>query len=251
MEYRTNFLLNIFGGFFTLVIQLYLWSSIFENTSSKTVFGYTYSELIIYTVMAALVTNLVSTGFERDIALDIKDGGLSKFLIQPINYFKFRSSCFLGQKCSELLVTIILSVFLLCTINSVMDLDLNIINIFFSIIPILLSILLNFLFFYCISSLAFWFEEVSMLFWGVNLLTLIISGSIFPLDIFGERLNYALNFLPFKYTVYFPINIITGRLSPSMILNGVLIQLVWIVIHFFLLKALWKIGMNKYLAVGG
>src|SRR5699024_12350094 len=101
------------------------------------------------------------------------------------------------------------------------------------------------------STVAFWLLDVSMLFWGINLLTLILSGAIFPLDIFGETISTVLSYFPFSYTVYFPINILTGKLEPSFVITGCLIQIAWIVILFILLKILWKTGLKKYVAVGG
>jgi ABC-2 type transport system permease protein len=251
MEYRADFLLNIFSTVFSLFVQFFFWTAIFHNTKSLTVYGYKYDQLIIYTVMAGLVSKLVSTGFERDISNDIKTGGLNKFLVQPINYFFYRISCFVGQKVCQLLFITLLSALILAVCKMFLNFSIKFESITYAIIPIVLSIILNFLISYSISSLAFWMTEVGMLFWGINLLTLVLSGAIFPLDIFGNNILRFFNILPFKYTTYFSINILTGKIENNSIIFGVTIQLVWIIIFAVLSKLMWKFGTQKYIAVGG
>ncbi len=93
--------------------------------------------------------------------------------------------------------------------------------------------------------------EVFVLFWGINLFTLILSGAIFPLDIFGGDMLRFFDVLPFKYTTYFPTNILTGRLDGNLIIFGIIIQFIWIIILLIMSNFLWKLGMKKYVAVGG
>lgn len=247
MEYRADFALSIVSGVFAVIMQYFLWTAIYANTKSTLVYGYTYRQMIAYTIIAVVISKLVSTGFEWDIAEDIKNGGISKFLVQPINYGYYRISCFLGGKCFQL--PFIFGVSLLFCIMTKINIELVRLVIF---VPfILLAIMLNFLLFYCISTLAFWMSEV----WGVficyNLITSILSGGVFPLDIFGPKVMAIFNFLPFKYIVYYPINIINGKLSLNEISIGIIFLCVWIVIMSLIAKIIWKTGMKKYIAVGG
>ena len=52
-----------------------------------------------------------------------------------------------------------------------------------------LAVTLNFLIFYCISAMAFWIVEVGFLFEGIRIVFVLLSGGIFPLEVFGTRLN--------------------------------------------------------------
>jgi ABC-2 type transport system permease protein len=91
--------------------------------------------------------------------------------------------------------------------------------------------------------------------WGLfvifGLVANVLSGGIFPLDIFGSTLKTIFGFLPFQYTIYFSVNILAGREGGSKIAFGLAIQLVWIVMMFAVTNIIWKIGMKKYVAVGG
>ena len=57
--------------------------------------------------------------------------------------------------------------------------------------------------------------------------------------------------LPFKYIVFYPVNIINGRLTLDEIYTGVLIQIGWIAVMAVIAKICWKYGMRKFVAVGG
>ena len=91
--------------------------------------------------------------------------------------------------------------------------------------------------------------------WGVfsaaNQGILMLSGGIFPLDVFGEGINRVLNLLPFKYLIAYPANIINGRLTMTEILNGAMIQSIWILILFVVAHRVWVWGLKKYVAAGG
>lgn len=111
--------------------------------------------------------------------------------------------------------------------------------------------ILNFLIYYCISSIAFTITEAWGVFFGITQGILMLSGRIFPLDVFGENIAKVLGMLPFKYIVYYPVNIVNGRLSPDEILYGATVQIVWIIVMILLSSFCWKLGMKKYVVVGG
>ncbi|MCX7711787.1 MAG: ABC-2 family transporter protein [Clostridia bacterium] len=251
MEYRADFFLSILSGGFIILIQCFLWTAVFASTQNPVVYGYTLPQMISYSIMAGLVAKMTSTGFEWEIAEDIKNGGLNKFIVQPIGYFYYRICCFLGRKVLQLGILMIISLFalVLCKIYLGFDLQLKRVLIFLPFV--VLAMVLNFLIYYCISSLAFVMTEV----WGVFIAAgqgvLMLSGGIFPLDIFGEGILKVLSLLPFKYLVFFPANIINGRFYPDEILYGAINQILWIVIMLFVSNACWRSGMKKYVAVGG
>lgn len=57
-------------------------------------------------------------------------------------------------------------------------------------------------------------------------------------------------YLPFQLQIYFPIQLILGRLSSEQILQGFLSGAVWIVIALALFNRVWREGVKRYSAVG-
>ncbi|WP_313560446.1 ABC transporter permease [Ruminiclostridium cellobioparum] len=251
MEYRTDFLLTIFSAFVPIVIQYFLWSAIFNNSSEAKVYGYTFAQMITYSILSGIFSKLLATGFEWEVASDIKSGGLNKFIVQPIGYFLYRISNFLGGKFINSIVMMFITLSTLVVLKYYLRDQIEIERIFFLLVILFLALLLNFLIFFCVSTLAFWMIEIWQVFTILGIVINVASGGIFPLDIFGKNFLRVIEFLPFKYTIYFPINVISGKLNYDDLSKGILIQLFWVVFLFILSNYLWKKGMKKYVAVGG
>lgn len=74
---------------------------------------------------------------------------------------------------------------------------------------------------------------------------------MFPLEIFGETVVKALQYTPFPYTIYFPVNVLSGKTEAAAMYQGLLIQCGWILLFFWLSRLTWRVSMKKYSAVGG
>jgi ABC-2 type transport system permease protein len=96
MEYRADFILSLCSGGFIILIQCFLWTAVFDSSPHPVVYGYTFPQMIAYSIMAGLVAKIVAAGFQWEIVADIKNGGLNKFIVQPMSYFLYRICCFLG-----------------------------------------------------------------------------------------------------------------------------------------------------------
>jgi ABC-2 type transport system permease protein len=81
--------------------------------------------------------------------------------------------------------------------------------------------------------------------------TILLSGGIFPLEVFGTLFVQISNWLPFKYTVNYPILVLNGTLDWTATLNGMLVQCLWIGGCLLLANGLWGMGSRRFVAVGG
>lgn len=251
LEYRINFAVSLIGAIYPIFIQTFLWTAIFDATPGAELYGYTYRQMLVYTFLAGLVVRIVRTGFEYEIMDDVKNGKFSRFLVQPLGYFPFRLANFLGQKLPGLIMILSILVILLVGLYLFWDFAPGAERIVLFLLTLLLAMVLNFLIFYCISAMAFWIVEIGFLFEGIRIVIILLSGGIFPLEVFGPRFVQITNLLPFKYTVNYPINILNGRLDMPQIAEGVLLQIVWSVVCVLLANVLWRIGSRRYVAVGG
>lgn len=251
LEYRINFLISLISAAYPIFIQTFLWTAIYQNSTQQVVYGYTYRQMIAYTFLAGLISRIVRTGFEYDIMDDIKNGKYSKFLVQPLGYFPYRLASYLGQKLPNLAMILSILVVVLIGLSAFWGLSLHIAQVLAFLLTLFLAVVLNFLIFYCFSAVAFWIVEIGFLFEGIRIVTILLSGGIFPLDVFGAQFLRIVNLLPFKYTVNYPINVLNGRLTSAQVLEGMLIQCLWIVACWLLANFLWRQGGKRYVAVGG
>jgi len=251
MEYRVDFFLKLLSTIFPIIINLFLWTAVYGTTHVKNPYGYTYIQIILYSLLSGVISSIVSTGFEADIAHDIKDGGLNKYIVKPVSYYISRVASFLGEKSIQYAVLLAIITAVLTIFNIFLNLNMEIFRIITFLISLMQAAILNYLIFFAVSALAFWVFEVGYLFWAVGVAINIASGGLFPIEVLGVKALLVLEFLPFKYIIYYPITVISGKLSHTEILYGLLIQLIWICIALAVAKLMWYLGMKKYIAVGG
>ncbi|MBN1563141.1 MAG: ABC-2 family transporter protein [Anaerolineae bacterium] len=251
LEYRVNFAISLIGAIYPIIIQSFLWTAIYDASSETELYGYTYRQIIVYTFLAGLISRLVHTGFEYDIMDDVKNGKFSNFLVQPIGYFPYRLANFFGQKLPNMILILIILAVILLGLNTVWGISITLGRIVLFLLTLVLALVLNFIIFYAISAIAFWLVEIGFLFEGIRIVIILLSGGIFPLEVFGPRFVQITNLLPFKYTVSYPINVLNGRLSVGDIGTGMITQCVWIVLCMLLAAYLWRVGSRRYVAVGG
>lgn len=251
VEYRIDFLLSLVSSIFPIIIQVSLWTAIYHSTRTGILYGYTYHQMIIYTFMVGLIGKFLATGFEYEINEDIKNGGLNKYIIKPINYYIYRFSCFLGERVSIFLILLILFTIIFTFFIFIGYSATPFLFFIFFVVSLMFTLILNFSIYFCVGMTGFWMSEISRLFPAIGVVLNVISGGIFPLDILGNSFNKIIFFLPFKYMLQFPVDIITGKMKITQIIPSISIQLFWIIFFLSLANWLWKKGLKKYIAVGG
>ncbi|WP_152393118.1 ABC transporter permease [Paenibacillus guangzhouensis] len=249
LEYKVYFLFSILGAFLPIVIQYFMWRSIFEASEVPIVFGYTFQQMFMYTVFSAMISKIISSGIQFEISNDIKYGQFSSFLYRPASYTLYKVSSYLGGKAVYLLLSFLIIYSVLITFQ--IDIATSGIRLLVFASALLFSFVLNFLIYHIISSLSFWLDEIWYFYFAMGFLITLLSGGIFPLDIFGDTVSLFASFLPFKYTIFFPVNIINGRYDMYEIITGLSLQFIWIVILYMVSRICWGLGNKKYSAVGG
>ena len=251
LEYRANFFLSLASAVFPIIIQTFLWNYLYGNADAGAVTGYSYQQIIVYTLLASMVSKLVGAGFETQINEDIKLGGLNKYLVKPVGYCRYQFFSFLGEKLPQLAILLLVAAGLVAFSVAFLGLELSAVRILAFLAALVLALVLNFFIFYCVALLSFWLTDVNLMFGTISVVLVVVSGGIFPMDIFGEKLAAFIGLLPFSYTTQFPVNIINGKLSWMQVGSGVLCQAFWIVLFGALGFGIWKKGLKRFAAVGG
>lgn len=250
LEYRVSFFLSMLSAAFPIIIQTTMWNYLYRHSDAAAVFGYQQGEILLYTLLATIVSQLVGTGFEGEMNSDIKMGGLNKYLIRPIGYKGYRFFRFLGQKVPRVMVVApVMAVIIGMAYWQGLPVSAGRVCAFLA--SLCLALTLNFSIFYCIGLLGFWLTDVDKLFGTISIVLTVVSGGVFPLDIFGGVVEAAVNMLPFGYTTQFPVNIINGRFGWERMGMGFVLQIGWILFFVCLGEYMWRHGVKRYAAVGG
>ncbi len=251
LEYRTGFVLSMASAAFPILIQTTMWNYLYANGDAARIMGYSHGQILIYTLLATLVSQLVSAGFEWEVNSDIKNGGLNKYLVRPVAYRKYCLLSVMGQKVPRFFVVGPAMAFVIGFGVWILHLPLSAVRIAVFLGSLFLAFVLNFFLFYCVALLGFWLTDVDKLFGTVSIVLTVLSGGVFPMDIFGSTLTGLFRLLPFGYTTQFCVNIANGRYGWEQIGRGVVCQIFWIAFMAALERILWRQGLKRYAAGGG
>ena len=142
-------------------------------------------------------------------------------------------------------VSIILAVVLKPELNA----SLSQILLFF--ISLSLAWWLRFLWGLWLALLAFWATKADALLAIQDALTFLFAGVVAPVALLPDILNKLAIYLPFRYMVGFPVEILTGQVQGNNLIEGLIMQILWLALATTLSLVIWKSGVRRYSAIGG
>jgi ABC-2 type transport system permease protein len=77
-----------------------------------------------------------------------------------------------------------------------------------------------------------------------------LTGAFAPLDLYPPAIRAAIEWTPFPYTIYYPVQVLNGSVSWVEIGRIALVQSAWVLALVGLRLALWRRGLRRYGAVG-
>ncbi len=252
MSYRVDFWLSAVIGFVVHVaIAFFLWRAIFDASGSERVGGYDFESMVLYYVLVSLFGKVVrGPEFPSDVSQDIYEGGLSRYLVYPTNYFLFRYAQHLGNLAPALVQLALFGT--LCPI--VLAVPDGFAPGFGAIAGTAAALLvgnaLHYLLMLPVQLVAFWADNVWSLAVMMRLVAMLLGGFLVPLSLFPGGAEEAARFLPFPYLFHFPVEIVMGRLSPLAWAEGMGIALAWCGVLALVSSAVWQRGKLVYSGVG-
>ena len=249
--YRWNFLARGLFSLLRLGVSVILWSAAYAGIAK--IGGFGLDQTLTYFITLILLQFFIGA-FNEDyqISEDIRNGLINQFLTKPINYFLYRFSVFSAARMvSGALIVIPVALFL-PVLRGWLIFPHEAWRFACAIPALTMAALIQFTIAYCFGLLTFWLLEIQ----GFVILSMAIEtmlgGQIFPLDLLPNWLFNASAGLPYFYQMYFPVALLTGRISdPAVILAMMQIQLFWVAIVLVVCQVLWRRGLRLHTAVGG
>jgi ABC-2 type transport system permease protein len=248
IQYRVANYFYMIGMITEPVIYLVVWSTIAEQQGGS-VGGYTPGTFAAYYIVWTLVRNMniVFTPFGWEWR--IREGMLSMELIRPMHPIHTDIAYFAGWKFVVILLWLPLAAFLTWVFKPTFDISLLEVIVFFT--AIWGAFLIRTMIVSLLGMITFWTTRVSAIFELYFGLELILSGRLVPLTLMPQWVQDLSNYLPFKWTFYFPIEALVGSLTPQELWMGVGTQIFWITIGAVFLSFVWRAAIKQFSAVGG
>ncbi len=245
LMYRVYLISELVGSLLVpILISYFLWKSLLETNQ----LGYDLKGMMMYIVISNLILLFTQIHAEHELENDIKTYRLGQKLLRPINYLKSVSYSHIFASVAVFTILylpiIVLSLFFL-------DVNIQMLQIGYFAITLIIGLLLNSLFSFIIGLLSFWLTEI----WGVaairDLLTSLLSGAIFPLDILPTNIEKIMLMTPFPYMTYIPSKVITDpNFNVKTITSGLMISLAWVIGLTIITYLLVRNGFKKYTSNG-
>jgi ABC-2 type transport system permease protein len=249
--YRWNFLLRSLFSLVPLAGTVFLWRAVFESRN-QTIGHYDYPSMIWYFLLVLLIDNLITpTEDEWQIASDIREGQMNAFLTKPINYLAYRFSLYLSYRLVYILVTGIPLAVVFILFHSYITLPHAWTTWPLFILSVAMAGSISFMIAYSLAMLAFWILEISTIVFILYSFEYFLSGQTFPLDIMPKWFQGIIQWLPFPYELFFPVQIFQEKVHGAQLWSGLGIQAAWLAITFCAAHLLWSRGVRRYQAVGG
>ena len=101
--------MNLLSTVFPIIMQVFIWVSVYSGSGGDAMYGYTFPQMIMYVVVAGAVSKFTNTGVEYMVNEDIHSGGIAKYLVRPVNYIGFRLCDIVGNKFASMVTMIFLT----------------------------------------------------------------------------------------------------------------------------------------------
>jgi len=248
IQYRVANYFYMIGMIAEPVIYLVVWSTIAEQQGGMAG-GYTPGAFAAYYIVWTLVRNMNIVFTPYGWEWRIREGNLSMELMRPIHPIFGDISFFAGWKIVVIILWLPIAVFLTWVFKPTFDFTWMQALVFF--IAIWGAYLIRTMLLSLLGTITFWTTRVSAIFEMYFGFELILSGRLVPMTLMPVWVQNLSNYLPFKWTFFFPIEALVGSMSPQELWLGIGMQIFWITVSALLLSLIWRAAIKQFSAVGG
>ena len=250
LQFRLSTFVMAIGNILYLIVVYYLWKAIYASSGSEIVNGMTFSDTLIYLVLATALFNFMGLYTVWEIGQSIQSGNIVLDLLRPIQYRRYYfwaySGSFITNFTFTFLPTFLVVIFVT---HGAIHIGLNLV---FFAISVIMAISLNFSIDFIVGTICIYTESI----WGINIMkqviVLLLSGATIPLAFFPEPFKTIAYYLPFQSIYNTPLSILlNAEPKPQEIITALGVQLAWCIAMMIISKLFWKVSLRQITVNGG
>jgi ABC-2 type transport system permease protein len=246
-QYRANTLMYLFYWLVSPIVYMSVWMSI--SALNGDVNGMRPADFAAYYLVALAVNILTSQISIHVFGYKIEDGTLSNWLIEPVHpMFTHTLMTNLAFKTLQVISMVPILALLIWLFQPALAISLP--NLLLAVPVIVAGFALNFLIGGALTLIAFWTTRVHAIHNIYFAAYMFFAGEFVPLHLLPEGVQLLARALPFQLSLYFPVQLLLGRLTPQDILVNLALLAFWLVAAFAIFNATWRAGVRRYSAVG-
>jgi len=246
VAYRAEFVVWLLSTNMPLVM-LALWSA---AAADGPVGRYRQPEFTAYFLVALVVRLLTGAWVIWQLNFEIRQGTLAYRLLRPVHPLLAYACENLAAVPLRLLLSLPVALLLLLSSGAgLVSSD----PLRWALFPVTVAgaWAITFLAMALVGALAFYFESAASVFEIWMGLFGVFSGYLVPLDLFPPWLSQLARFLPFRYMLAFPVEMMTGLLTRQRVLEELLVQWGFVAGLLLLAWLAWGRGLRRFSSVGG
>ncbi|MGB8955061.1 MAG: ABC-2 family transporter protein [Tumebacillaceae bacterium] len=247
LEYRGDTFFYMFGSFVYPLVTLAVWLAI---SAGGAVGGYGQRDFILYFLAVIFISRLNGAWDAWEIEQSIREGTLSSYLLRPSAYIHWRLSENLVYKLFYGVIMLVAWA-IAWPFTDLVRISLAPEHVVTMVLSILMAMTIRYMLYFDIALFGFWTTRMLAIITMVESLAMFLSGRIAPYSLLPAWVRTAQDYTPFYWYLGFPVDVLTGKVTGSVVWSGLGTQALWSVGLILAYFVLWNRGMKKYGAVGG
>ena len=249
IQYRMSLFVMIIGNLLYLILVYFLWKAIYDSAGTDRVNGMTFSDTLIYLVLATAMFTFMEMYSVWEIGRDIQSGKMVLNLLKPMKYRTYLFWSYSGTIVSQFIVTFLPTLIIVRIVTGdTIPLGWNLLLFVGSAI---MAVVINYSIDFIVGTICIFTESI----WGINIMkqviVLLLSGATIPVAFFPEGLKTAVYFMPFQSIYNTPLTILLGKETPENILWMMGLQLFWCILLGILGRLFWNSSVRRITVNGG
>ncbi len=246
VAYRAEFLVWLLSTNMPLVM-LALWSAVARDGP---VGRFGQAEFAAYYLAALVVRLMTGAWVVWEMNFEIRQGTLAFRMLRPVHPLVAYAAENVAAMPVRLAVSLPVALVALWVLGgSHVTHDPVLLALF--PVTVLGAWLIGYLAMAAVGCLAFWLESATALFDVWLGLFGVFSGYLVPLELYPRWVSELARFLPFRYMLAFPVELVTGGLSRGAALSQLGVQWAFVLVLLGVAAGMWRLGTRRFAAHGG
>lgn len=250
LQFRLSFVVMVIGNLLYLIVVYFLWKAIYASAGTDTVNGMTFTDTLIYLVLATALFNFMEMYTVWEIGRNIQSGKIVLDLLKPIEYRKYLFWSYSGSFVTQFFLTF-LPTFIAVAVVTHGAIPMGI-NLLYFVASVVMAVSINYSIDFIVGTICLYTESI----WGINIMkqviVLLLSGATIPIAFFPDTLKKVVNFLPFQSIYNAPLSLLLDdEPKTETVLTTLGTQLIWCIVMMTISKVFWKTSLKQITVNGG
>ena len=244
LAYRINILNHAGSIMLPISINYFVWDSIIQNNDTS----YDLPQMMVYIVFANLIYVFTSIRADSELEQAISSSRFGQLLLRPVN---FVTDTLLGHLMDGICKLLLVYLPIMLIVGVCFQVHVSLVRLPVFLLVLIAAVALNAALAFIIGFLSFWLTEI----WGIaairNILVGLLSGTMFPFDMFSREVQRLFMLSPFPYMAYVPAKVITDlHFDLQVAYQGLAVSCVWLCAFISTAYVMYRKGVRRYTVKG-